>query len=212
MKPLSDIKGATLYSMDCTFFDTVRYSRQSEEAVIIIFSRKPEVPLPHRLFLMPDGEAYDYRAFIFELSQEAEPFCMEESGEKVYLVHAVTNDIPEQRKNLRVYVTMQVSALFEGETKERRITVKDIGTGGFLFVSKEIFQPDTKLTTIFTDSREPVCITGHIQKLRPVRKEGLHGYGCQFVDLSAGTEAKIRNFVYRTNILQSKVREELGGN
>lgn len=126
-----------------------------------------------------------------------------------YLINAVTTDIPDQRKNFRVYTTFQAPILLEGRTKETYVTVKDIGTGGFQFISKHKFEPGTNLSTVFSSGiRTPACITACIQKQRPVRQKGVYGYGCQFINLPQSTEALIRNFVFQTELLQAKAKKE----
>ena len=75
------------------------------------------------------------------------------------------------------------------------------------FVSKQRFQPGTVLSVIFPELKSPL-ITACIQKMRPVRREGLYGYGCQYIDLPPKAEALIRNYVYQTEVLQAKARKE----
>ena len=41
-----------------------------------------------------------------------------------------------------------------------------------------------------------------------MRREGLYGYGCQYIDLPPKAEALIRNYVYQTEVLQAKARKE----
>lgn len=209
MNSFPNIKKATLYDLDCNYLTDVQYNRESPDTISLIFSGKPSEQFPGRFFLMPEGDAYTYRAFIFTLSESIHPgkIPLSESG-VCYLARAVTNDIPEQRKNFRVYLTFQISVQLEGQKKQIPVTVKDIGTGGFLFVSKQKFEPDTRFTAMFTSARTPACISARIQKIRPVRPEGLHGYGCQFVDLPPATETLIRNFVFQTEALQAKAKRE----
>lgn len=209
MNSLPDSANATLYHLDCSYLANVRYHRESLDTITLFFSEKPSANFPERFFLMPEGKAYDYRAFIFTLSEEIHPGQTQASEDNLcYLARAVTNDIPEQRKNYRVYVTFQASIILEGQKKETSVTIKDIGTGGFQFVSKQKFEPDTPLTTIFTSIKTPVCITARIQKLRPVRRDGIYGYGCQFIDLPPKVEMLIRNFVFQTGTLQAKAQKE----
>lgn len=210
MESIPSTKNASLYNLDCSYLTDVRYHRKDLESIVIIFSEKPSGLFPDQFFLMPEGPAYDYRAFIFSLT-EAVHLYQPPEGEACYIAHAVTNDIPEVRQNFRVYVTFQVPVLLEGQKKETTVTVKDIGTGGFQFISKQRFEPDTMLTTMFTHIKTPVCITARIQKMRPVRKSGVYGYGCQFTDLSPNAETLIRNFVFQTEALQAKAKREKQG-
>lgn len=209
MNTLSNVKNGTLYTLDCSFYSSVQYITKSSESVTFIFQENPSGKLPEKLFLMPEGAEYDYRAFIFTLSPEIKTCYPESSKQTCYLVNAVTTDIPVQRKNFRVYMTFQASVLLEGHTEESYVTVKDIGTGGFQFISEHKFEPGTNLSTLFsTGLKTPVFITARIQKQRPVRQKGVYGYGCQFINLPNNIEALIRNFVFQTEVLQAKAKKE----
>lgn len=202
------IKG-TLYNLDCTFLSDIQFRREGSDTIALFFSEKPSEDFPRKFFLMPEGKRYDYRTFVFTLSEEIHACQSAEDDSICYMVHAVTKDIPEERKNFRVYVTFRASLLLKGQSKQKSVKVKDIGTGGFQFVSKEKFRTGTFVSTIFPCFKLPVTITACIQKQRPVRREGLYGYGCQFIDLSPKAETLIRNYVFQTEVLQAKAKKEL---
>lgn len=208
MNSIPDIGNAALYNMDCTYLTDVRYSRNSLDTITLIFSEKPAENFPERFFFMPEGKDYDYRAFIFTLSENIHTDQTESGENSRYLVRAVTNDIPEQRKNYRVYVTFKAVILLEGQKKEVPVTIKDIGTGGFQFVTKQKLETETEFQSIFTSIKTPVCITARIQKQRPVREKGVYGYGCQYTNLSPKVEMLVRNFVFQTETLQAKTKRE----
>ena len=230
---LQDAENGTLFHMDCSFLSPVRYVCESPDTVCLIFSEKPE-NLPDRVFLMPDGRQYDYRAFIYTLSEGAETCRLRdgmpdqalppetganEAGAGIqtmiqadaehdyYIVRGVTDDIQEVRKNFRVYVSFRTSVYFDNDPKEAMVTIKDIGCGGFLFVSDKKYQPGDTLSVVLFDSRNPLLVKARIRKLRPVRKEGRHGYGCEYIDLNPQAEARIRNYVFHTEVLQVKAKE-----
>ena len=238
---LQDAENGSLFYMDCRFLSPVRYFCESPDTVCLIFSEKP-TGLPERIFLMPDGRQYDYRAFIYTLSPDAEvcrlrsapaenpsgrpetdgcadhpSFGMDaahmretvaESFEKeYYIIRGVTDDIQEVRKNFRVYVSFRTSVYFDHDPKEVLVTIKDIGCGVFLFVSDKKYQPGDTLSVVLFDSRNPLLVKARIRKLRPVRKEGRYGYGCEYIDLNPQAEARIRNYVFHTEVLQVKAKE-----
>lgn len=209
MNLLHEMTNGTLYHLDCTFLADIRFCRESADTIVLYFPQKPSEDFPKKFFLMPEGKRYDYRVFIFTLSEEIRHCHDKENAEGQYTARAVTKDIPEERKNFRVYATFQASLLLEGQTKENHVTVKDIGTGGFQFVSKQKFQPGTRVSSIIPSLKEPVHITARIKKQRPVRREGLYGYGCQFIDLSPKAEMLIRNYVFQTEVLQAKAKKEI---
>lgn len=220
---LQDAENGSLFHMDCSFLSSVRYCCESPDTVCLIFPEKP-ADLPERVFLMPDGKQYDYRAFIYTLSEGVEVCSLRDEADgsqsgteaaaekpaamkEYYIVRGVTDDIQEVRKNFRVYVSFRTSVYFDSDPKETMVTVKDIGCGGFLFVSDKKYQPGDTLSIVLFDSRNPLLVKARIRKLRPVRKEGRCGYGCEYIDLNSQAEARIRNYVFQTEVLQGKTRE-----
>lgn len=158
---------------------------------------------------MPEGEEYDFRAFLFHLSDDVHTCRLRDGAEEreFCLVKGVTDDIQEVRKNFRVYVSVRTSVYFDNDSKEASVTIKDIGCGGFLFISEKKYQPGDTLSVILFNSRNPLLVRARIRKLRPVRREGLYGYGCEYIDLSSQAESRILNFVFHTEVLQAKTRE-----
>lgn len=209
MDILYKMTNGTLYYLDCTFLADIQFRRESPDTITLFLSGEPSEEFPQSFFLMPEGKKYDYRAFIFTLSEKFQICHMMEEKEEYYTARAVTKDVPEERKNFRVYATVQVSLLLEGQSREKYVNIKDIGTGGFQFVSKQKFQPGTMVSAIIPSLKEPVHITACIQKQRPVREEGIYGYGCQFINLQPRAEMLIRNYVFQTEVLQAKAKKEM---
>lgn len=203
--PPENTTNATLYRMDCSFLSPARFTRLSLEAARFYFSGVPEGGFPAQFFVMPDDRQYDYRAFIYTLQGEPQPCAGDNT---CWQADGITNDIPELQSNFRVYLSFRTSIWLDKESREYSLTIKDIGTGGFLFVSKKEFTPGDTLSALLPDARDPVFVKARIQKRRPVRREGLFGYGCQFMNLTARAEAKIRKFVYQTEVLQAKIKEQ----
>ncbi len=201
----------TLYHMDCSLFSEIRYFRDSFDTTVFVFPEKPSFSIPDRVFLMQDGSDNDFRSLLFTLSDEILTYQGDEppeAGLPRYYVRGTTDEMPESRSNFRVYVSFQTMVWLSEESHEESITVKDIGTGGFLFVSKKEFTPGAVISAILPDAREPVFIKAKIRKRRPIRRDGLFGYGCQFIEMSARAEAKVRQFVFQTELLQSKAKAE----
>lgn len=238
---LQDAKSGSLFYMDCSFLSSVRYFCESPDTVCLIFPEKP-TGLPERIFLMPDGRQYDYRAFLYTLSEGLEVCRLPESSEEndgrlrnaneytapaaapgknpalepgriapaekeYYIVRGVTDDIQEVRKNFRVYVSFRTSVYFDNDPGEAAVTIKDIGCGGFLFVSDKKYNPGDTLSAVLFDQRNPLLVKARIRKLRPVRREGRYGYGCEYIDLNPQAEARIRSYVFQTELLQVKAKE-----
>lgn len=206
---LQDAKCGTLYDTNCRLLSSIRYYWDGPDAVYFIYSDDPAPELPERIFLMPDGEEYDYRAFIFNLSRDIRTCSLQDGNTErdFYLVKGMTDDIQEVRKNFRVYVSYRTSVYFDDDSREAKVTIKDIGCGGFLFVSDKKYNPGDTLSAILLNSRDPLLVHSRIRKLRPVRREGLYGYGCEYMDLTPQAEARIRNFVFHTEVLQAKTKD-----
>lgn len=207
---LQNAKNGTLYDMNCNFLSSVRYCKESPDTVHLIFPENPASTLPERIFLMPEGKEYDYRTFIFNLSADIQTCRLQDGAaeDEYYLVKGVTDDIQEVRKHFRVYISVRTSAYFDSNSKEANVTIKDIGCGGFLFISDRKYEPgETFSIILFNSSRDPLLVRSRIRKLRPVRPEGLYGYGCEYIDLAPQAESRIRNFVFHTEILQAKSKE-----
>lgn len=202
---LQDAKSGSLFYMDCSFLSSVRYFCESPDTVCLVFPEKP-AGLPERIFLMPDGRQYDYRAFLYTLSEGME-VCRLPAEKEYYIVRGVTDDIQEVRKNFRVYVSFRTSVYFDNDPGEAAVTIKDIGCGGFLFVSDKKYNPGDTLSAVLFDQRNPLLVRARIRKLRPVRREGRYGYGCEYIDLNPQAEARIRSYVFQTELLQVKAKE-----
>ena len=70
MNSLPDAAKATLYNLDCTYLTDVQYNRESLDTVTLNFFEEPFRQFPQKFFLMPEGNAYDYRAFIYTLTED----------------------------------------------------------------------------------------------------------------------------------------------
>lgn len=203
MELSEDIRNGTFYNMESEPFTEVRYIQDSDTEATFIFSEDPG-ELPERVFLMPSGELYDYTAYLYTLLDEAEETEDEDSGEAIWTIKGNTKDTPEARSDLRVDLSFSVDATFNNSPKPTQIMIKNLSTGGFLFISEEEFEPGTRMAFIFTLGSSPVYTTAIVRRTLPVRPEHLIGYGCQFVNLTPKTEATIRNFVFRQSMAQGR--------
>lgn len=203
MELSEDIRNGTFYNMESVPFTEVRYIQDSDTEATFIFSEDPG-ELPERIFLMPSGELYDYTAYLYTLLDEAEEAEDEDTGEAIWTIKGNTKDTPEARSDLRVDLSFSVDATFNNSPKPTQIMIKNLSTGGFLFISEEEFEPGTRMAFIFTLGSSPVYTTAIVRRTLPVRPEHLTGYGCQFVNLTPKTEATIRNFVFRQSMAQGR--------
>lgn len=205
--PLPNTHGGTLYHLDCTVLSPVQYQRKTPESAVFIFPALPSGGLPKQALLMPDGPENDCLSFCYTLSPTIKKHTDENTGQMYYVVNAHTVEHTSNRDEVRVSVSFPISAQFDDSPSEMTVMVKNISAGGFFFVSEKIFQPGTTMSFIINNYASLVWVTAIIRKERLVRTPGLHGYGCQFCNLSERTESAIRNYVFHHEILQRKKTE-----
>lgn len=198
-----DIRNGTFYNMESVPFTEVRYIQDSDTEATFIFNEDPG-ELPERVFLMPSGDLYDYTAYLYTLLGEAEENHDDETDETIWTIKGNTKDTPEARSDLRVDLSFNVDVTFNNAPKPIEIMIKNLSTGGFLFISEENFEPGTRMAFIFTLGSTPVYTTAIVRRTLPVRPEHVTGYGCQFVNLTPKAEATIRNFVFRQSMAQGR--------
>ena len=78
MDILHKILNGTLYYLNCNFLADIQYKRESPDTIILFFSGEAPEEFPQKFFLMPEGRKYDYRAFIFTLTEEFHICCAPE--------------------------------------------------------------------------------------------------------------------------------------
>lgn len=216
MNPLADAKQGTLYNLDSSFLMPVRYTADSTKTATFIFSEKPPENFPRQIFLMPNGEEYDYSTWLYTLSGEITTYQEEpedtddadnaDGPTTWYLMNASTNEVIDSRNDLRVSLSFNIEAQFSMSPTSSTITIKDMSAGGFMFVSEETWETGTTLSFIFSAGKTPAYVAAIIKKIRPTRFENLKGYGCQFINLTPSAESAVRNFVFQEEVLQRRRR------
>lgn len=216
MNPFTDVKNGTLFRLDSSLLMPIRYTTDSANTATFIFSEELPENFPRQVFLMPDGEEYDYSTWLYTLSGETRTFQEEpedtddadDTKEPVtwYLMDASTKEMVDSRNDLRVSLSFDIDAQFSTKPVSATVTVKDMSAGGFMFVSEEAWEAGTTLSYIFSAGKTPAYVAAVIKKIRPTRFENLKGYGCQFINLTPSAEAAVRNFVFQEEVLQRRRR------
>lgn len=204
MEQLQNLRHGILYTLDTSYFSEVQYTKQSLDTAIFILPEELTRNLPDQLFLIPDGEAYTFAPYRFVLSKDLTLYRADSSGTPYYLVRGTTTDTAETRDELRIQVSIDVALDCPGFYSKVPVTIKDLSASGLLFVSDQNFEPGTNFSFDFPDMENNPEVTARIVKKRPVRIDGLTGYGCQFVHLSSALESEIRKFVFRQDVLYKK--------
>ncbi len=208
MNPLLNAQGASLYLLDSTFLSHIRYSSKSSDSAVFIFDNEPEEEyLSQQVFLVPDDEKTNYSAYLYTLADKITPYDAPTTNYTYYLVDAVADNASSLREDLRVKITYDTMADFDGFKEKVPITLRDISAGGFLFTSEQEWEVNTTLSFLLTLTKTPVYIAAKIRSLYPTPFPGLYTYGCQFIGLPKDTEAIVRNFVFSENVLQARRAE-----
>lgn len=204
MEQLQNLRHGILYTLDTSYFSEVQYTKQSSNTVIFILPEELTRNLPDQLFLIPDGKAYTFAPCRFVLSENLTLYRTDASGKPYYLVRGTTTDTAEARDELRIQVSIDIDIDCPNFYAKVPVTIKDLSASGLLFVSDQKFEPGMNFSFEFPDTAEYPEVTARIVKKRPVRVDGLTGYGCQFLHLSPKLEAEIRKFVFRQDVLYKK--------
>ncbi len=203
MNPLLHAENGELYNADCQLLAKVKFSR-STTSLIVILAQPLEFALDERVYLMPEGKEHDYSSFLCHVAAPCVEYHVENTGATYYLLETSTRDDPSFGVELRVEVSFQIQITLEGSTRTVPATVKDISAGGLKIISNELYEEGSVFSFIFTVPRNPVILNAKIIRKRPSRHPGMHCYGCQFYDLSAGAENAVRKFVYTEDLLKRR--------
>ena len=119
--------------------------------------------------------------------QTGEPWMADCTLVKVY-------EAFQRQKDVRVKV--QIALDFRADDN-RMITgtVQNISAGGLYFVTTQKLVQGQYITFVYKFKSEPHRVTAKVLRVQELRGGGF-GYGCQFLELTPGQEADIRNFVY----------------
>ena len=111
-------------------------------------------------------------------------------------------DVFQRQKDLRVRVNISTSFTTDDGRFFSR-SIKNIRAGGFVLVTAQALQPDTKFSFTYRFDGELCKVTGKVLRARGATAGGF-GYGCQFVRLLPETEATIRKFVFAKQVENQK--------
>lgn len=99
----------------------------------------------------------------------------------------------QRQKDIRVKV--QIASEFVVEDGRSVMgTIQNISAGGMYFVTAQKLNQNQRITFIHKFKTDPHRVNARVLRVQDLH--GGYGYGCQFLDLTPGTEADIRNFVY----------------
>lgn len=208
MNPLLTAEHCTLYHLDSTFIAKARFNQPTSGSITLIFSEKPDFRLPDKFYLMPEGSEQDFISYLCTRLGSFSKYYVETTDRTYYTVEVVTKDTPKLREELRVNVSMDAEADFEGILETKSITIKDVSAGGMMFISTEKLEKGTMFSSEFTTAKGPIPVSARIVSVRPTHLPGTFAYSCQFTGLLAREETAIRNFVFTEDLIQKRRAEE----
>ena len=85
-------------------------------------------------------------------------------------------------------------------------TIRNISAGGLFFVTSRELRPGDRFVFVHKFKTDVCRVSARV--LRVQELQGGYGYGCQFMGLSPGEEADIRNFVYLKQIQRQMDRQK----
>lgn len=203
MNPLTTAEVCMLYDRNCSFLETIKYSR-SHSSITLIFPSKPNYEIPKEIFLMPGEIQDDYTSFLCTTTGIFTEYYVEQTNKTWYLMECETFDLPEYQSELRINVSFAMNVVPQDISTNILIMVKDISVGGLKFISDTKFDTDKTFSFIFTKGHSPVLINAHIVKQRPTRKTDVYCYSCQFLGLNPKSESALRGYIFKEDLIQNK--------
>lgn len=204
MNPLLTAEHCTLYRLDSTLLAKARFNQPTLGEIVLIFAEKPEFRIPDKFYLMPEDGEREFISYLCTKSGVFSNYYVETTDRTYYMLDAVTKDTPKLREELRVNVSVEVTAEFEGIRKPEQITIKNISAGGLMFISTRKLEKGTLFSCAFPTTKGDVPVSARIVATRPTYLPDTYSYSCQFTGLRAKAETAIRNFVFTEDLMQKK--------
>ncbi|MDD3142022.1 MAG: PilZ domain-containing protein [Lachnospiraceae bacterium] len=116
--------------------------------------------------------------------------------------------IVQRRSDIKVKTNFTVDILMLNADDQEVVVaaaIRDISAGGFFFDSTEDLNVGSEFSFIFKRGSMPLLLKGIILRKQEMEETHRHGYGCEFVQLSAAKEAIIREFVFREQVYQKNI-------
>ncbi len=119
----------------------------------------------------------------------------------------------QRRNDMKIRLSVSISVQKEDEPDkgiEVDAIIKDISAGGILFISDYPFEVGQVVAFEFTETDEPLHLECEIIRTQPykitVYGEEIEkpGYGCRFINLHGSSEAQIRSYVFRQDLLMRR--------
>lgn len=111
----------------------------------------------------------------------------------------------QRQKDIRVKVQMSMDFALD----DNRLvpgTIQNISAGGMYFVTAQQLLKGQRLSFVYKFKDESYRVSARILRVQDLH--GGFGYGCQFIELTPGEEADIRNYVYKKQIRRQLDRQK----
>ena len=111
----------------------------------------------------------------------------------------------QRQKDVRAKVQLSTEFVLEDGSYVAG-TIRNISAGGLFFVTSRELRPGDRFVFVHKFKTDVCRVSASV--LRVQELQGGYGYGCQFMGLSPGEEADIRNFVYLKQIQRQMDRQK----
>lgn len=211
MNPLINAKPCELYHLDFSFAMKARFDQPTPGTITLIFSERPQEEVPFYFYLIPEYGKNSFVSYLCAKAGALMEYRVETTGATYYIMDSTTNDTPAARRDLRIGISLNLEATFNGSAPSP-ITLKDISAGGTLFLSSKRLACDTIASFSLDTGRARVPLKARIVSTRPTPAPDVFAYGCQFLGLTEDDESAIRNFVFTEELRQRRLARETSGN
>lgn len=218
---LIDCKQASIYSTQNDYLCHATVSRIEEDSVTLTIGGTDNDLLPskvHVTFFDSVRGLITYSCELFDF-KPAEHL----SGQGHVCARCVLHEqlaLVQRRRDIKVPVNIPIvlsAHTSRGKVSNVLATIWNISAGGILFTCSHPFNEGDVVEFSFPEDSELPAVTLQAEILRiqdrssllqlvssTANESQLLGFGCYFVHLSAQTEARIRNYVYRQDLIRRR--------
>lgn len=217
---LTDCKQAVLYTVEDIFLCDAAVSHISEDSATLIVNRSnADLTLTEAHVTFFDS-AKGLVTYSCELSEFKK--SKRSTSNEYYFTRCTVHEqlsVMQRRNDIKVPVNITValsSKTHEGLLSNIPAKIWNISAGGIFFTSRQAFSIGDIVSFYFSDPDLPsITLQAEIirvQEHRHLRKiigseakdTEISGYGCRFVHLPARAESKIRNYVFRQDLIHRR--------
>lgn len=216
---LMDCKQASVYSTQNEYLCPATVSRVEEESVTLTMGGMNNNLLPSEVHVTFFDSIKGLVTYSCELS-DFKPASHSSGEGKVSARCALKEQLALVQRRRDIKVPVNLSIVLSARTSDGKVsnvmgTIWNISAGGILFTCSHPFKEGDVVDFTFPEDSGLPKVTIHAEILRiqdrssllqltsaAANESELLGFGCYFVNLPANTEARIRNYVFRQDLIR----------